>query len=79
MNAQQPEPSLRDLLELCGEVLGVAEVDPRDDFFALGGDSLKALRLATLAEDRWGRALSVVTLFSVPDFAALHAALTEPR
>ncbi|QKG19908.1 non-ribosomal peptide synthetase [Actinomadura verrucosospora] len=49
------------------EVLGIAEIDRDGDFFALGGDSFKAVRAARLL----GGGISVMTVFRHPTVAAL--------
>ncbi|MFF1777083.1 amino acid adenylation domain-containing protein [Streptomyces virginiae] len=63
------------------EVLGVPEVAPDDDFFALGGDSFAAVRavraVATALPDGGAAALRVVDLFSNPTPAGLAARTAE--
>ncbi|THA82669.1 non-ribosomal peptide synthetase [Streptomyces sp. A0592] len=63
------------------EVLGVAEVAPGDDFFALGGDSFAAVRavraVAAALPDGGAAALRVVDLFSNPTPAGLAARTAE--
>ncbi|MFD0021704.1 amino acid adenylation domain-containing protein [Streptomyces sp. NPDC058382] len=55
------------------EVLGVASAGPDDDFFALGGNSLRAVRaVARLAA---GRPVTVAQLFAAPTVAAFAAEL----
>ncbi|WP_051450529.1 non-ribosomal peptide synthetase [Actinospica robiniae] len=46
-----------------------------EDFFALGGDSLSALRLSARVEAVTGRALSVAQIFATPNVAGLAAHL----
>ena len=70
----------RDLAEqrLCalfGEVLGLATVGPDDDFFALGGDSLRVLRLLGAVEDAFATTLELRTVFAAPTPAGLAAVL----
>ncbi|MEV0383892.1 condensation domain-containing protein [Nonomuraea sp. NPDC050643] len=66
----------RRIAEVWSEVLGVPRVGPHDGFFALGGNSLAAVRVAARLT---GRGLPVTTsqLFSAPTVAGLAAALTE--
>ncbi len=45
-------PAERILIEVVEEVLGVSRADLLDSFFGLGGDSIRAIRLRTLAERR---------------------------
>ncbi|MCM2415390.1 phosphopantetheine-binding protein [Streptomyces sp. RKAG290] len=55
------------------EVLGVPSAGPHDDFFALGGNSLRAVRaVARLAA---GRPVTVAQLFAAPTVAAFAAVL----
>ncbi|MCD0447744.1 amino acid adenylation domain-containing protein [Actinocorallia sp. API 0066] len=56
-----------------GSVLGLEVIDRNGDFFALGGDSFKAVRAARLLDD----GLSVVSIFKHPTVAALAAHLDE--
>ncbi|MEV6349049.1 amino acid adenylation domain-containing protein [Actinoplanes sp. NPDC051851] len=57
------------------EVLGIAGAGRADDFFRLGGDSIRAVRLAArLREDGW--TLSLPDLFAAPTVAGLAGLLT---
>ncbi|HME04993.1 MAG TPA: thioesterase domain-containing protein, partial [Solirubrobacteraceae bacterium] len=58
---------------------GAASIAPGDDFFALGGDSLKTLHLLVEVEDRFGRRLPLATLFSAPRLQAQAAAIDAAR
>ncbi|RSD07770.1 non-ribosomal peptide synthetase [Amycolatopsis eburnea] len=53
-------------------VLGVGHVGPDDDFFALGGDSMTAIRVVSKAREA-GIALSVHGVFQHPTIAGLIA------
>ncbi|UFQ18049.1 MULTISPECIES: non-ribosomal peptide synthetase [Streptomyces] len=72
----------KELCALFGEVLGGGtEAGPDTDFFASGGHSLSALRLAGRIEEAWGVRVPVATLFAAPTPARLIARLddtTEP-
>ncbi|MGV9678263.1 amino acid adenylation domain-containing protein [Nocardia sp. NPDC003482] len=64
------------LAEVWCAVLGVAEIGVHDNFFALGGDSLRAIEVATRAE-RAGVRLSPNQLFRYQTVAELAAGATE--
>ena len=74
--AQAAAPLAR-LLALFREVLGVPEVLPEDSFFALGGHSLSALRLAARIRETFGARIPVRRLFIAPTPAALAGLLQE--
>ncbi|MFI5836251.1 amino acid adenylation domain-containing protein [Micromonospora sp. NPDC051300] len=57
------------------DLLGVAAGGPDDDFLALGGDSLLAVRCATRLADVTGRRVDPGDLFAHPTVAALAAHL----
>ncbi len=59
------------LMQLFTEVTGVAEVGPEEDFFALGGHSLSAIRLLAKLRHHTGRDLALRTLLENPTPRAL--------
>jgi oxalate---CoA ligase len=69
-------PLEQTLAEIFAEVLGVAQVGVHDNFFAQGGDSLRAIRLTALAADR-GLALPVDAVFREPTVAGIAPLTTE--
>ncbi|MGW2317443.1 non-ribosomal peptide synthetase [Streptomyces sp. NPDC001680] len=66
------QPKLR---ELFADVLGVARVREDEPFYALGGDSLAAIRLMNRVRAEFGVELSARDLFDAPSPAALAAVL----
>ncbi|NUR46805.1 MAG: acyl carrier protein [Hamadaea sp.] len=58
-------------------VLGRSRVEPEDDFFELGGDSLMGVALTGRIRDAFGVNMSIGSLFDYPNLAALAAALEE--
>lgn len=65
----------RRIAALAAEVLGRPELDPDADFFAAGGDSLHALRLADRIGAECGRELPVGTVFRYRTATRIAAAL----
>jgi pyochelin synthetase len=57
------------------ETLSITPVGADDDFFALGGQSFAALRIATLLSQRLGRRVSLGTLLECRTVASLAARL----
>lgn len=68
----------RRLAGLWREMLGVVELGVHDDFFALGGHSLIAVRLLAQVRKGFGVDLALDTLFRAPTIAA-WAAIIERR
>lgn len=77
-----PEPGLEsELAGLWLQVLGVGRVGRSDNFFAIGGNSLKAIQVLTRIRSSFGVRLSVRAFFEEPTVAGLarqvDAALVE--
>jgi acyl-CoA synthetase (AMP-forming)/AMP-acid ligase II len=62
-------PAEAELGELWRRVLGVLPGSAQDDFFALGGDSLRATQLASLASDSFGIPVPAALAFDTPVLA----------
>lgn len=64
----------REIAAVWSDVLGVEHIGPHDDFFQLGGNSLRAVRVAARLTGA-GRAVTAAQLFTSPTVAALAAEL----
>lgn len=79
--AEPPRPGTgqasrtEDLAGIWRGVLGVDRVFPMDDFFAAGGDSLKATQLTMRVRRATGKQVPVRLVFDHPGFAAYRAAV----
>ena len=69
------------LVELWADVLGLATIDPDSDFFAMGGDSLKAARLVARLGEKTGDIIYAQAVFEAPTPLQLaeHLARNFPR
>lgn len=61
------------------KVLGIADVAENADFFALGGDSLRAIALAVELEKSLGKSIPLTLINEAPAFGAFCAALAKHR
>jgi amino acid adenylation domain-containing protein len=64
------------LADVWAETLGIGQVGVHDSFFALGGDSIRSLKVVAAARER-GLRFPVHQLFQFPTVAELAAALSE--
>src|SRR5262249_47190933 len=74
--AQPPQtPVQQRCARIWEEVLGVPGVGLGDDFFSLGGHSLKAVRVLFRVREAFGAAPALRTLFETPTLEAFAAAV----
>ncbi len=71
-------PTLDKVRALWESVLGMQEIADGDDFFALGGTSLQAVRVFTWIRDRLGVDLPLSVLMEAPTVAELAAVVDDP-
>ncbi|HET9379251.1 MAG TPA: amino acid adenylation domain-containing protein, partial [Streptomyces sp.] len=71
-------PAERLVAAAWADVLGVRDVHAGDDFFALGGDSILAVRVTARLRAAFGPGVSPRLLFTRPTVSALAAELGEP-
>jgi amino acid adenylation domain-containing protein len=69
----------RAIARVWSEVLGVARVGTTDGFFALGGHSLRAVRIVTRIEQELGVRLPVSALFDTPTVRGLAERVAAAR
>jgi acyl carrier protein len=65
------------LLQLWRECFKDVSVEPADNFFDLGGDSLSAIMLVGMCNERFGTMLPAGVLFEKPTVSALATAIIE--
>lgn len=75
--ATPPTDRFSALTRIWQDVLGVDRIEPDDDFFALGGDSLLAIRVISDAETS-GIRIALADLFATPTIRALTEAAGQP-
>jgi amino acid adenylation domain-containing protein len=63
--------------DVCAQVLGVSSIGVDDDFFALGGNSVHAIRVVTRLRAMYEVQLPIARFFSDPTVARLCARLVE--
>ncbi|HVX07928.1 AMP-binding protein [Humibacter sp.] len=71
------EPLVEMLTKLFASVLDIDDVTPKDDFFELGGDSLRAMRLFVRIEQMTGIEAPASLIFTSATPQALAGALAE--
>ncbi len=74
-----PETAIEDLVaDVFGQLLGLSAVGRYDDFFALGGHSILAMRVVNMLQGAGRRQLRVRDVFEAPTVAALAQRLATP-
>jgi thioesterase domain-containing protein len=73
------DPLERSLQEIWERTLGVRPIGPDDDFFALGGHSLKAIRLLADVQRVHGIELRAPVLFDAPTIRTLAVRMRDAR
>jgi amino acid adenylation domain-containing protein len=73
----RPDELERELVAIWQRTLDITDIHPDDDFFALGGHSLRAVELFDTIERRLGRRLPLTTIFEAPTVRGLARALRE--
>ncbi|MFJ6805072.1 amino acid adenylation domain-containing protein [Streptomyces anulatus] len=75
--AEAPEAPAAVLASVWRDVFGVEEIGPDDDFWDLGGNSLYAIRIGTLARERGLPGVPLRQLYLTPTLGALSEALAR--
>ncbi|HHI69984.1 MAG TPA: hypothetical protein ENJ91_03195, partial [Rhodobacteraceae bacterium] len=65
------DPVTAKLADIWGEILGIDDIGIDDDFFALGGHSLNAVRMFGRVRKEYGVNLPLATLFEAPTIGLL--------
>jgi amino acid adenylation domain-containing protein/FkbH-like protein len=71
------EPKLAELHQIWKEGLGVKDLSPDDNFFALGGDSLKAVKILSRVRQQLQTSLDLKYLFSHPTLKKFYENISE--
>lgn len=76
---RRPESDLsREIAAIWQSVLGVQQVGIDDDFFDLGGDSLKVMTFLQLLQERTGFTIEAAALLDAPTIAQLERRVVRP-
>src|SRR6185369_7914502 len=67
------------LVELWESILEMRNIGVNDDFFELGGDSLRAARLFAHIEHTFGKRIPLGTLVRAPTIATLAEVISDAR
>ncbi|MGZ4107990.1 MAG: non-ribosomal peptide synthetase, partial [Tumebacillaceae bacterium] len=77
--AQPTTETEKQLAELWAELLDVKEIGVEGDFFALGGHSLRAAKLAAQVQERFEVKLPLAMIFQYPTLGQLAAYIAEAK
>ncbi|MDQ1292524.1 MAG: phthiocerol/phenolphthiocerol synthesis type-I polyketide synthase [Actinomycetota bacterium] len=72
-------PEQKEIAAVWQEILGLERIGIDDDFFALGGHSLAAVRIGTKLRSRFGVELDLQTFFRAPTVAGTAALLATGK
>ncbi|QHT69345.1 amino acid adenylation domain-containing protein [Rhodocytophaga rosea] len=80
VNAAQPlEGTLERVLDICKEMLGIQHLDLSDNFFLMGGHSLKAAKLSAKISKEFNVDLSVSDIYKKPHITQIHDLIKTSR
>jgi len=65
------------MAEVWRDVLESDDISEDDDFFALGGDSMRAVQLVTQLEQRLDTELDLMLVFDAPTIRAMTSHLVD--
>jgi acyl carrier protein len=68
-----------ELLAKCGEIVGVDNLRPDDDFFGVGADSLDAVEICAMLRREVGQEVTVNQVTGSPTFGDLLSSLVGER
>jgi len=75
---RRSDPMLTTMLDMWRQAFDGEAVAPDDDFFELGGDSLRAVDLVSLLEEQYGRRVAIGELVDAPTPASLVERFRQP-
>jgi fengycin family lipopeptide synthetase D len=67
------------VLDICKDMLGIQHLDGSDNFFLMGGHSLKAARLSALINKEFNVELSVSDIYKKPHITQIHDLIKTGR
>lgn len=70
-------PGVSELADLIGDLIGVPAPDPENNFVEIGGDSLAAMQLAIVAEERWGVEIDVSEVIFAATVREIHEGMAR--